>query len=164
MFQSTPPDLPIRPPLFRVGVAVVLRHSSRTNAQPFVLVGRRSSDAHLPDLWEFPGGKLEPGESAEAGALRELREETEIEAEVRCRLRDALHHYPDRSVQITFVLCEYRSGVPMAAATCAVRWVSLSALEVYRFPDASIPVIGHLQQWKGDTPLSSPSESTEDLA
>ncbi|MCC7143634.1 MAG: (deoxy)nucleoside triphosphate pyrophosphohydrolase [Candidatus Eisenbacteria bacterium] len=162
MFQSTPPDLSAGLPLFRVGVAVVLRASSQSGTPPFVLVGRRRSDVHLPDLWEFPGGKLEPGESAEAGALRELQEETEVEAVVRYRLRDELYHYVDRSVQITFVLCDYRAGVPATAATCAVRWVGLASLQVYRFPDASVPVIDQLQQLEGVGPKRGSMEPEED--
>lgn len=137
MFPPTPNTSiePSRP--VEVAVAVVLRSSTQVGRPPFVLIGHRLSSVHLADLWEFPGGKREPGESGPACALRELEEETGVRANWRRLLAAASHEYPDRRIDIEFHLCAYRGGDPAPRATQAVRWSALDRLECYRFPEAT---------------------------
>jgi mutator protein MutT len=108
-------------------------------------VGRRFPDVHLPDLWEFPGGKVEPGETGEECARRETAEETGVLVQVRRRLPDRAYRDAKRSVRLEVYLCDYLGGVPQALGCQAVRWASPANLECYRFPDANDPILGDLR-------------------
>ena len=70
------------------------------------LLGRRLKDTHLAGLWEFPGGKCEPGEPHEACLTRELREELGVEASIGAELIVIEHAYPDRTVRLHFRQCD----------------------------------------------------------
>ena len=82
-----------------IAIAVVRREGR-------YLVGRRGAGKALAGMWEFPGGKVEPGETAEQAALRECREETGLEVHVVEVLSKTSHNYDHGSVQLTFLLCE----------------------------------------------------------
>ena len=70
-----------------------------------VLITRRPEGTHLGGLWEFPGGKVEPGETGEAALVRELEEEIGVRVEVGEALHSVTHDYGDRLVRITFYIC-----------------------------------------------------------
>lgn len=141
MFQAEPNTghSPIR-----VAAALVLRAAA--SGRNYVLVSRRFGHAHLPDLWEFPGGKLEPGEEPAACAIRELWEETAVLAHPERLEERAIHAYEDRVVEIEFHRCAYESGVPSPEGCQAVRWVPLDALSAYRFPAASASIVARLER------------------
>ena len=101
-----------------------------------VMLCQRLPDAHNPLKWEFPGGKLEPGESPEAALARELREELGIEVAVN-RVRDAVYYrYPDRDVLVLFYDCRIAEGEPRALDCNAVAWAAPEAMRDYDFAGA----------------------------
>lgn len=105
------------------------------------LVARRLPDVHLGGQWEFPGGKSEPGESAEQTALRELREECGVEA-VAERLLETLHFdYGDRVVHLTPVICRWRAGEPRPLACAEVGWVVPAEMARLDMPAINEPII-----------------------
>ena len=81
--------------------AAVLRHEGR------ILLTRRMKGAHLAGLWEFPGGKVEPGEDPEATVVRECREECAIEVEVLDIVEVAHHAYEEKEVLLLFYECRF---------------------------------------------------------
>jgi mutator protein MutT len=126
-----------------VGVAVVLRHGSEG---VWLLVGHRLPHGHLPDFWEFPGGKLHEGESPGECAVREVEEETGVQVELRGPLLRRRYQYLDREVDLHLFVCSYRGGTPQPRACRAVRWVRPENLDCYRFPDANEPVLEALRR------------------
>jgi mutator protein MutT len=109
-----------------------------------VLVTQRPTNVHLPNVWEFPGGKLEPGESMQAALRRELREELGIEAEIFEEYFSATHRYPEKTVELHFFNCVIIKGEPRAIEVADVRWVRLSELYSLEFPEADHDLINRL--------------------
>ncbi len=101
-----------------------------------VMVCRRRAGVHNGLKWEFPGGKIEPGESPEAALVRELKEELGIEARVG-RIEDAVYHrYADRDVLVLFYRCEIASGEPEALDCAEIAWAKREELKGYDFAGA----------------------------
>lgn len=111
-------------------VAAVVERDGR------VMICQRRPEAHNGLKWEFPGGKLEPGESPEAALARELREELDIDARVG-RVRDAVYHrYPDRDVLVLFYGCQIAAGEPRPLDCNAIAWALPAELPDYDFAGA----------------------------
>jgi len=101
-----------------------------------VMLCQRLPNAHNGLKWEFPGGKLEAGETPEAALARELREELNIDVAVG-RIRDAVvHRYPDREVLVLFYSCTLLSGEPTAIQCNAIAWVEQADMPCYDFAGA----------------------------
>lgn len=101
-----------------------------------IMICQRRPGAHNGLKWEFPGGKLEPGESPEEALARELREELDIEVAVG-RVRDVVfHRYADRDVLLLFYGCRILAGEPATLDCNAVRWVTPRELEGFDFAEA----------------------------
>jgi len=110
-----------------------------------VLLTRRHPGSHQGGLWEFPGGKLEPGESVAEGLARELREELGVEP-VNCRpLIRVTHQYPERSVLLDVHLVEAWRGEPIGREGQPLAWVARSSLGDYPMPAADQPIVTALQ-------------------
>ncbi len=109
-----------------------------------LLLSQRRAGDHLGGLWEFPGGKIEPGESAAACLQRELREELAIEVEVNDRVAIVEHAYPERHVRLHFYRCRLRAGQPRAVGCQAFAWVTAEELTRYDFPAADAGLIVRL--------------------
>lgn len=127
-----------------VAVAVTVRMGR--DGRRWLLIDRRLADPGLPDLWEFPGGKILPGESGSEAARRETREETGVEVRPRRLILERPYAYPGRKVWVEFHLCEYLGGVPQPLGCQAVRWVLPGNLGCYRFPDANDPILRELER------------------
>ena len=107
-------------------------------------VTRRLKGTHLEDLWEFPGGKIEPGESLADGLRRELKEELGTDVEIGEEIFTVTHHYPDRSVELHFLACTFLNApVPMLGQE--MRWVPREELRSLQFPPADEELIRVLE-------------------
>ena len=103
-----------------------------------VLITRRHDDGrHLAGYWEFPGGKVDSGETLEAALHRELAEELGIQVKVRTALPVVHHTYPRTTVALHPYICDLTGGDPKPLASQELRWVSASELENYQFPPAN---------------------------
>ena len=145
-------DLPKPPPrkkLPHYDVAVGIVHRDRPGRNGRVLVGKRKPGALLGGLWEFPGGKIHPGETAAAATAREVREEVDIEVDVGRRIALVRHAYTHFSVTIHAFECTYRSGRPRAIGCTQCRWVRLAELRKLAIPKASDKILTTLQKNQG---------------
>ena len=121
-----------------VAAAVVIRDGR-------VLLTRRTEGQHLAGLWEFPGGKLEDGESPEEALVRECREECGIEVEV-AEILDVTHHrYPEKDVLLLFYRCELRAGEVRHLQVADHAWVAPDDLDDYPLPPADERVVARIR-------------------
>ena len=111
-----------------------------------VLVAKRPVGAHLGGLWEFPGGKLEPGESREAGLARELAEELGVRVLAASPLVRVEHPYPDRDVLLDVWHVGSYAGEPLGHEGQAIEWREIASLDPVDFPPADVPVLIALQR------------------
>ncbi|ODT82289.1 MAG: NTP pyrophosphohydrolase [Pelagibacterium sp. SCN 64-44] len=111
-----------------------------------VLIAQRPEGKAMAGLWEFPGGKLEPGETPEAALIRELREELAIETKEACLapLSFASHSYDSVHLLMPLYVCRKWHGTPRAIEHAALKWVRPQALRDYPMPPADEPLIAAL--------------------
>ncbi len=116
-----------------------------------VLIAQRPQGKQLAGLWEFPGGKLEPGESPEAGLIRELREELGIDVKAACLapLTFASHAYDGFHLLMPLFICRRWEGFVESRESQALKWVWPKALRDYPMPPADAPLIPHLVELLG---------------
>ena len=114
-----------------------------------VLVAQRPSGGHLAGVWEFPGGKVEPGETPEAALIRELQEELGIDTWASCLapLTFASHSYDDFHLLMPLFACRKWQGTPVSKEGQTLKWVRPNALRDYPMPPADIPLIPILRDW-----------------
>lgn len=111
-----------------------------------VLIAQRPEGKQLAGLWEFPGGKLEPGESPEAALIRELEEELGIATQTACLapLTFASFAYESFHLLMPLYVCRKWQGTPSPREHAALRWVRPQALRDYSMPPADEPLIAPL--------------------
>jgi mutator protein MutT len=110
-----------------------------------ILIDRRLPTGTLPGVWEFPGGKLEPGESAQDCIAREILEELGLKVTVGEELMIINHSYPTFDIQLIVHHCKYLGGVPQLIACDEVRWVTVAELNNYEIPAANAAIVDKLQ-------------------
>lgn len=125
-----------------VVVAAVIEDTDR------FLVTRRQPGVHLEGMWEFPGGKIDPGETHEAALRRELLEELGVGAEVGACVHRTKHTYPDRNVELHFYKCDV-NGPPRPTLGQEMRWVPRDKLQSLGFPPADTELIEMLTSSDG---------------
>lgn len=118
--------------------AVVDRHGK-------VLIAKRPDDKHQGGLWEFPGGKIEPGETQRQALDRELHEELAIDVQTATPLITIHHDYPDLSVSLKVWRVDGFEGAPHGREGQAVEWVESADLRKYSFPAANRPIVTALR-------------------
>lgn len=106
-----------------------------------VLVGLRRAGKRLGGLWEFPGGKLEPGETPEAGLARELKEELGVGARVGARLDECVHTYEFGTIRLVAFAVELVDGTPTALDHERLDWVATADLEALALTPADRPLL-----------------------
>lgn len=132
----------VSPPPRRIVVtAAVIERDGR------LLVTRRPRGVHLEGLWEFPGGKCEPGETHAASLEREIAEELDAGVVVNQEIFAVTHEYPDRVVELHFFECSL-TGTPSAMLGQEMRWVSREELRSLSFPPADEELIRRLTRFE----------------
>ncbi len=124
----------------QIGVAVI------KNQQGKILIDRRKQSGEMGGLWEFPGGKIELGETVEECIQREVKEELDIEIAVGDRLTTITHTYKTFNVTLYVHDCQYLSGQAKTLECEEIQWVKPAQMNQYRFPSANIQIINLLQQ------------------
>ena len=125
----------------RIVVAAAL-----VDADGRVLVAERPAGKHLSGTWEFPGGKIEPGETPEAALVRELHEELGIDTETACLAPAAFasHHYDEFHLLLLLYVCRKWKGTPRGRDGQRLRWETTAGLFRLDMPPADRPLIGLL--------------------
>jgi len=136
-------QLPIKsrrppPPHYHVAVGVVHRHNT-------VLIALRKAEGLLSNLWEFPGGKQQPGESLEECCRREIAEETSLQVAVGEKFAEVKHAYTHFRITLHAFHCQYLSGEAVPKSSQEVRWVRIEDLPQYAFPKANKTIIEAMQ-------------------
>ena len=111
-----------------------------------VLIAQRPEGKALAGLWEFPGGKIEDGETPEAARIRELEEELGVSTKSACLapLSFASHSYESFHILMPLYVCRKWQGTPQAREHAALKWVRPQALRDYPMPAADEPLIAPL--------------------
>jgi len=111
------------------------------NTEGQVLISLRHDAAHQGGLWEFPGGKVEQGESVEQALMRELKEELDISIDQLSPLIQVKHQYSDLNVLLDVWTVTCFSGKPKGCEGQKIKWVNVDQLTDYSFPKANMPII-----------------------
>ena len=125
--------------LVHVAVAVIYGDDGR------ILVARRPDDKHQGGFWEFPGGKVEPGETVQAALQRELHEELAIEVSAFKPLIRIRHDYPDKSVLLDTWKVSGITGDPRGIEGQPIQWIAPEQLNTLQFPPANVPIVRAIQ-------------------
>jgi len=135
-----PSAVPALPMVLVVAVALV-------DADGRVLIAQRPEGKSMAGLWEFPGGKVDPGETPEAALIRELREELAIDTEESCLapFTFASHRYERFHLLMPLYLCRRWQGTPRPLEGQALAWVAPNRLREYPMPPADKPLVAMLR-------------------
>ena len=106
------------------------------------LVGQRAVNKAQGGLWEFMGGKIEPGETPEQALARECREELGLEIESECIIDSVIHEYPEKTIRLTLISCSPKTGsIPKALEHQQIRWVTREEMDALDFAPADRELI-----------------------
>lgn len=123
-------------------VAAIIRKADK------FLICQRPANKNLGLLWEFPGGKIEPGETGEQAIIRECREELGVTLKVDSFFMDVTHEYPDRTVHLSVYNCSLTDGEPVMLEHNDMRWITASECSEFVFCPADIEIIRRLNDGK----------------
>jgi len=119
-----------------IAIAIIVHPASDS-----ILIALRKSDAHLPDVWEFPGGKCEPGETARDCVVRECLEEVGLNVNPVQEWDVITYEYPEKTVRLHPFVCTTDSVDAQPLGSQRVQWVERGGLIDYEFPEANFPII-----------------------
>jgi len=111
-----------------------------------ILITQRHTSAHLGGLWEFPGGKCEPGETFEQCLVREIQEELGMEVEVGRLFEEISHTYAEKAVHLKFFICKFISGIPQPLDCAAFKWIEKAEMAEFEFPAADARLLEKLRE------------------
>lgn len=106
-----------------------------------VLAAKRGPGGSLPHMWEFPGGKIEDGESPQEALAREIGEELLVDVRVGEEIVSTTHDYEFGVVTLTTYYCELRSGTPQLTEHAALRWLTPDELSSVEWAPADVPAV-----------------------
>ena len=106
-------------------------------------------------LWEFAGGKVEPGETKEQALIRECREELAVTLNIGQVFMDVIHQYPDLCVHLTLFNAVIREGIPKKLEHKDIRWITANEIDKYKFCPADRVVLNRIKQTKVFEPAVS---------
>ena len=129
------------PPLILVVACALIDRDNR------ILLAQRPPGKSMTGLWEFPGGKIEPGETPEQALIRELEDELSVRTEPACLapLTFASHTYDDFQLLMPLFICRKYEGIAVSREGQALKWVRAGDLRNYPMPPADEPLIPVLQ-------------------
>ena len=119
---------------------------------PKILISQRTADDSFGGYWEFPGGKVETGETMEQCLVREITEELGVQIEITRKRMVISHPYPHRMIRLHCYDCRLTSGEPRAIECADWKWVLPEELTGFLFPPASARLIQSLQRLEKGTP------------
>lgn len=125
----------------QINVAVAIIHDAGN-----ILISQRRKNGTFSDLWEFPGGKVESGETAEQCLVREMREELDVAIRIVAPLPPVEHAYPAFAVRLLPFVCTITSGTPRPLASQRLAWVGVADLRNHAFPGANQPLLNLILQ------------------
>lgn len=140
-------DTPARLP-FKAPKKVLPHHSIVAGLiwdEGYIFIDRRQENGLLGGLWEFPGGKVEKGESPQEALTREIREELNLQVEVGDFFMEVQHAYTHFKITMSVFHCLYRGGEPELTAATDWRWIKPEELRFYAFPSANRKIIEKLE-------------------
>ena len=120
-------------------VAAIIRRNDQ------ILITQRPANVHLARFWEFPGGKVEAGETLEVALQREILEELGIKIRVNDEFFTVDHDYPAKSVRLHFFNCTILENEARPIGVADLRWVTAQDLDNYQFPPADAALIEKLR-------------------
>ncbi len=129
-------------PSVDVVAGVIFRHG-------LILIARRNPGGPHGGLWEFPGGKVEPGESPEEALARELLEELGAHVAVLGLMKEVIHSYRHATIRLLAYRCEIAAGEPSPLECAELKWVEPRDLSNYEMPEADGPIRNFLADEKG---------------
>ena len=109
-----------------------------------MLICRRPEGKMCAGCWEFPGGKVETGETLAEAVRRECREELGVELEVERKLAEVVHAYPQRTLRLNLYQCRVAHGIPRCLEHSGMRWITAAQLDEYQFCPADARLLHQL--------------------
>lgn len=125
-------------------VAAIIRKEGK------ILICQRPKDKSQGLLWEFPGGKIEPGETGEQAVIRECREELGVTIKVDGFFIDVTHEYFDRTVHLSVYNCSMTDGKPVMLEHNDMRWISVAQCGEYEFCPADEEIVERVYEKYGN--------------
>ncbi len=114
-----------------------------------VLIQKRPIEGMLGGLWEFPGGKIEPGETAEQALKREIAEETELKVRLSTKIGTIQHAYTHFKITMSAWWCEWREGVAQTHTSTENKWICMDEIPQYAFPKANLKILALVDNMDG---------------
>lgn len=125
----------------RVTCAIIIKEEK-------ILVAQRGKKMDLPFKWEFPGGKIEANESAEACLIREIKEELNLEIEIKKAFKSSFHSYgAGKEIELIPFLCGYISGHLVLTEHHQTQWMEPENLLILDWADADVPIVIDFIEW-----------------
>ena len=140
MSKSSPINTKVRSSkIIRVTAAIIESDGK------LLIARRKSEDDIFGGFWEFPGGKIEDGETPEECIARELKEELEIEAKIGTLITSNKHRYPDGIFELLVYRVEHFSGNFVLNDHDEIKWVAIDEISSFEFPPANTPIVNYLK-------------------